>query len=213
MLPSLPPSLLTAPAPLPLPPPLQLFPTIDTNHDGVISAEELQRHLLANGLTISRRRAEAEWRETDTNHDGRVSPLEYLDIHLDDTEYQRRAAVTAGYLPDPLDYGNYIDVTRMAIHHADINRDGGLGREEFFNSMNPEGGWGWRGVCVWEVRGWRLVGWAGGGGREVIVLVYCTFGPVLFPSHLSATSTCFNCLPSSACLPGRVPAQRGTTWR
>ena len=119
----------------------------------MISVEELQRHLLTSGLAISRRRAEAEWRETDTNLDGRVTPLEYLHTHLDEEDDARRAAITAGTPPDPLDYGQYLDVTRSAMHHADINRDGGLGREEFFDFLNPEGaergcGWvWWVGAC------------------------------------------------------------------
>lgn len=58
--------------PLPVAAPRQLFPVIDTNHDGVISLEELQRHLYENGQAISWRRAQVEFNDTDTNGDGKV---------------------------------------------------------------------------------------------------------------------------------------------
>lgn len=54
---------------LPLPP-RQLFPEIDANHDGVVSAEELQRHLYRNGMTMSHRRADMEFADVDSDHDG-----------------------------------------------------------------------------------------------------------------------------------------------
>lgn len=50
--------------------PLQLFPLIDTNHDGAVSLSELQHHLYLNGLHISRRKADAEFAQADTNQDG-----------------------------------------------------------------------------------------------------------------------------------------------
>lgn len=50
----------------------QLFPEIDANHDGVVSTEELQRHLYRNGMQMSRRRADMEFIDSDTNHDGEL---------------------------------------------------------------------------------------------------------------------------------------------
>lgn len=48
----------------------QLFPLIDANKDGVLSVGELQHHLYVSGLAIAHRRAQAEFTEADTNHDG-----------------------------------------------------------------------------------------------------------------------------------------------
>ena len=56
------------PAPRSAPP--QLFPTIDANHDNLVSLEELFRHLYENGKAISHRRADLEFEEADANKDG-----------------------------------------------------------------------------------------------------------------------------------------------
>lgn len=119
----------------------QLFPTIDANHDGMISSDELQRHLFLNGIATSHRRADAEFADTDTNKDGKVTPAEYLASLLDDDDEEtkkKKAEVEAGAFPSPLDYSSYIDVTRAALAYADVDHDGGLSKDEFWSFLNPE---------------------------------------------------------------------------
>ena len=53
----------------------QLFPLIDANHDGAVSLGELSHHLYASGMAIAHRRAEAEFTESDANHDGALRVL------------------------------------------------------------------------------------------------------------------------------------------
>ncbi len=123
-------------------PSLQLFPSIDANHDGIITSEEMQRHLFLNGIAVSRRRAEAEFSDTDANADGKVTATEYLNTLLEEADEETRrkkAGVDLGTFPDPLDYSSYIDVTRAGFMYADRNHDGALDPEEFFDFLNPEG--------------------------------------------------------------------------
>lgn len=108
----------------------------------MISSDELQRHLFLNGIATSHRRADAEFADTDTNKDGKVTPAEYLASLLDDDDEEtkkKKAEVEAGAFPSPLDYSSYIDVTRAALAYADVDHDGGLSKDEFWSFLNPEG--------------------------------------------------------------------------
>ncbi|PSC71340.1 calcium-binding EF hand family [Micractinium conductrix] len=118
----------------------QLFPVIDFNKNGVISAQELQHHLYSNGLTISRRRADSEFEDIDFNKDGKVTAAEYLAQVLDDPEERARVEAAGSKLPDPVDYSSFVDTACVEMHVADRNGDGGLNEEEFFDFLNPEEG-------------------------------------------------------------------------
>lgn len=117
----------------------QLFPEIDTNHDGVVSTEELQRHLYRNGMSMSHRRADMEFADVDTNHDGKVTAEEYLSSQLPGAPAATVAAVKAFHMPDPLDWGDYVAVSLAAMVLADQDGDGGLNAQEFWDFLNPEG--------------------------------------------------------------------------
>ncbi|KAI3435914.1 hypothetical protein D9Q98_001972 [Chlorella vulgaris] len=122
---------------------VELFPSIDADHDGIITSEEMQRHLFLNGIAVSRRRAEAEFSDTDANADGKVTATEYLNTLLEEADEETRrkkAGVDLGTFPDPLDFSSYIDVTRAGFAYADRNHDGALDPEEFFDFLNPEEG-------------------------------------------------------------------------
>lgn len=70
---SLPPRVPLSPALAP-----QLFPLIDTNRDLLLSLEELQHHLYANGVAIAHRRADSEFADFDVNKDGACVLLKLL---------------------------------------------------------------------------------------------------------------------------------------
>lgn len=118
----------------------ELFPKIDTNHDGMVSTDELQRHLYGNGQTISWRRGDSEFNDTDANHDGKISQSEYLLQLIHDENEAVKAAVAGGGMPSPLDYASFVDVTRAAMVYADRDGDGGLQPSEFYDFLNPEEG-------------------------------------------------------------------------
>ncbi|KAI7841909.1 hypothetical protein COHA_004437 [Chlorella ohadii] len=118
----------------------QLFPEIDANHDGVVSAEELQRHLYRNGMTMSHRRADMEFADVDSDHDGKVTAAEYLSAQLGGAPAATQEAVKAFRMPDPLDWGDYVAVSLAAMVLADQDGDGGLNQKEFFDYLNPEEG-------------------------------------------------------------------------
>jgi 5-hydroxyisourate hydrolase-like protein (transthyretin family) len=88
------------------------FAQVDTNHDGFISASEMQaaqQRDLEKVQAAARAKLEAEFKQLDTNHDGQLSMQEFLAI----------ATVRPNQTPQQL------------VQQFDTNHDGKISAQEF----------------------------------------------------------------------------------
>lgn len=119
-----------------------VFPLIDIDHDGKVSAAEMEKWHLAVGLNASMQRASHEFASTDADGNGKVSLEEYLgdDHSLVAVLEQARGNMTLAQQLAGADHYSlpWVKTTLRTFQLADADGSNDLDGEEFFQFLHPE---------------------------------------------------------------------------
>jgi hypothetical protein len=116
-----------------------VFPLIDIDHDGKVSAAEMEKWHLAVGLNASMQRASHEFASTDADGNGKVSLEEYLgdDHSLVAVLEQARGNMTLAQQLAGADHYSlpWVKTTLRTFQLADADGSNDLDGEEFFQCV------------------------------------------------------------------------------
>mmetsp|Transcript_31816 Transcript_31816/g.38472 ORF Transcript_31816/g.38472 Transcript_31816/m.38472 type:complete len:391 (-) Transcript_31816:400-1572(-) len=115
---------------------IELFPSIDENTDGKVSLQEMEDWHFEQGMNSTKMRSEREFLSSDVDANQLVTLEEYLgdDFHLLKDFDEGKVD------PEGDDHYNidWVTSARTSFGLADLNHDGYLDRQEFFDMLHPE---------------------------------------------------------------------------